>query len=193
MLRKGEAAVNTALAKLPKEASNAPDEVLFRLAEERGLQPEMVANIANRLGWANLEIRVGFTADMAARNAQQTKAAAKAKGKEKLVDGDWPATERRFYDDTSLTEFEASVLHCTEIDASLLNLSSEVQGVPTHAVILDHTLFYPESGGQLGDSGTLGAATVFDTHVEGEVILHLTDRPLSGTVRGRCLGAAASN
>jgi len=184
MLRKGEAAVNTALAKLPKDASNAPDEILFRLAEERGLQPEMVASIANRLGWSNLEIRVGFTADMAARNAQQTKAAAKAKGKEKLVDGEWPATERRFYEDTSQTEFEASVLHCTEINANLLNLSSEVQGNPTHAIILDHTLFYPEGGGQLGDSGTLGDATVFDTHVEGDVILHLTDRPLSGTVKG---------
>ncbi|MEE2747471.1 MAG: alanine--tRNA ligase [Candidatus Thermoplasmatota archaeon] len=184
MLRKGEAAVNTALAKLPKEASEAPDEVLFRLAEERGLQPDMVASIANRLGWKNLEIRVGFAADMAERNAQQTKAASKSKSKEKLVSGEWPATERRYYDDTSETQFEANVLHCSEIDASMLNLSSEVQGTPTHAVVLDHTLFYPEGGGQLGDSGSLGDATVFDTHVEGDVILHLTDRPLSGAVKG---------
>ena len=187
MLRKGEAAVNTALAKLSKEAKAAPDEILFRLAEERGLQPDMVASIANRLGWSNLRIRVGFAADMAERNALQTKAAAKAKSKEKLIPGDWPATGRHYYDDTSQTQFEANVLHCTEIDASALNLSSEVQGTPTHAVILDHTLFYPEGGGQLGDSGTLGDATVFDTHIEGEVILHLTDRPLSGTVRGDIL------
>ena len=184
MLRKGEAAVQTALAKVPKEVSNAPDEILFKLAEERGLQPDMVASIANRLGWGNLEIRVGFAADMAARNAQQTKAAAKAKGKQKLVSGDWPATERRYYDDTSLVQFEATVLHCAEIDASKFNLSSEVQGTPTHAIILDHTLFYPEGGGQLGDSGTLGSRTVFDTHIEGDVILHLTDGPLSGTVNG---------
>ncbi|MDE0707417.1 MAG: alanine--tRNA ligase [Candidatus Poseidoniales archaeon] len=187
MLRKGEAAVNTALAKLSKEAKAAPDEILFRLAEERGLQPDMVASIANRLGWSNLRIRVGFAADMAERNALQTKAAAKAKSKEKLIPGNWPATGRHYYDDTSQTQFEANVLHCTEIDASALNLSSEVQGTPTHAVILDHTLFYPEGGGQLGDSGTLGDATVFDTHIEGEVILHLTDRPLSGTVRGDIL------
>jgi len=184
MLRKGEAAVNTALAKLPKEATDAPDEILFRLAEERGLQPEMVANIANGLGWTQLGIRVGFTADMAARNAQQTKAAAKTRSRAGLLTGDWPATEMRYYDDTSMTEFEAEVLHCTELDASSLNLSSEVQGTPTHAIILDQTLFYPEGGGQLGDSGTLGDATVLDTRIENSVILHLTDRPLSGTVSG---------
>ena len=184
MLRKGEAAVNTALAKLAKDASNAPDEILFRLAEERGLQPDMVASIANRLGWENLGIRVGFAADMAERNAQQTKAAAKAKGKQKLVAGDWPSTIRRYYGDTSQTQFEATVLHCAEIDSSALNLSSEVQGTPTHAIILDHTLFYPEGGGQLGDSGMLGGATVFDTHIDGDVILHLTDAPLAGTVNG---------
>ena len=184
MLRKGEAAVNTALAKLAKDASNAPDEILFRLAEERGLQPDMVASIANRLGWENLGIRVGFAADMAERNAQQTKAAAKAKGKQKLVAGDWPSTIRRYYDDTSQTQFEATVLHCAEIASSALNLSSEVQGTPTHAIILDHTLFYPEGGGQLGDSGMLGGATVFDTHIDGDVILHLTDAPLAGTVNG---------
>jgi len=184
MLRKGEAAVNTALAKLAKDASNAPDEILFRLAEERGLQPDMVASIANRLGWKNLGIRVGFAADMAERNAQQTKAAAKAKGKQKLVAGDWPSTIRRYYGDTSQTQFEATVLHCAEIDSSALNLSSEVQGTPTHAIILDHTLFYPEGGGQLGDSGMLGGATVFDTHIDGDVILHLTDAPLAGTVNG---------
>ena len=115
MLRKGEAAVNTALAKLPKDAQEAPDEILFRLAEERGLQPEMVASIANRLGWANLTIRVVFAADMAERNAQQTKAAAKAKTKSKIVEGEWPATIRGYYADTAQTQFEANVLHLSLI------------------------------------------------------------------------------
>ena len=184
MLRKGEAAVNTALAKLPKDTITAPDEILFRLAEERGLQPDMVASIAHRLGWANLTIRVGFAADMAERNALQTKAAAKAKAKTQIVTGEWPATIRSYYQDTAKTEFEATVLHCEPIDASLLNLSSEVISAPTHAVILDHTLFYPEGGGQLGDFGTLGDAQVLDTHVEGDWVVHLTDREISGVVQG---------
>ena len=79
MLRKGEAAVKTALRELPQDAHNAPDEVLFRLAEERGLNPEMVVSVARKLGWANLSVRMGFAADMAARNAERTKAAAKGK------------------------------------------------------------------------------------------------------------------
>ena len=76
MLRKGEAAVRTALRELPQDAMEVPDDTLFRLAEERGLNPDMVASIANSAGWSQLGVRVGFAADMAARNAERTKAAA---------------------------------------------------------------------------------------------------------------------
>lgn len=184
MLRKGEAAVRTALAKVPAEADSAPDEVLFRLAEERGLQPDMVASIANRSGWPDLRIRVGFAADMAARNAQMTKAAAKGREKRSILSVQLESTTPTYYDDTSRLEFEATVLHCQSVDASILLLSSEIEGVPTHAVVLDHTLFYPEGGGQLGDSGRLGDVRVLDTKVEGGVIIHLTDGPLEGAVSG---------
>lgn len=77
MLRKGEAAVRTALKSLPRDAAEVPDETLFRLAEERGLNPDMVVSIAHGLGWHSLFVRVGFAADLAARNAQLTKAAAR--------------------------------------------------------------------------------------------------------------------
>ena len=179
MLRKGEAAVKTALAKVPKDAAEAPDEILFRLAEERGLQPDMVASIAQRNGWPNLSIRVGFAADMAERNAQQTKAAATSRSRESPYNlAGLAPTTRLFYEDTARTNFEAQVLHCEPIDAANLQLSSEVNGEPTHAVVLDETLFYPEGGGQLGDAGTLGDVSVLDTHVEGDVIVHLTTGPL---------------
>ncbi|MEC8874852.1 MAG: alanine--tRNA ligase [Candidatus Thermoplasmatota archaeon] len=194
MLRKGEAAVRTALGEISKEATEVPDGILFRLAEERGLNPDMVISIAQRLGWTSLSVRVGFAADMAARNAQITKASAKVSRKDSLFELDsLPETTPEYYDDTTATEFTAEVLHCSTIPTSELgkiDLSSEVGGVPTHAVVLDRTLFYPEGGGQLGDQGNLTQngtiANVLDTRIEGGVILHLTESPLElGPAEGK--------
>ena len=42
MLRKGQSAVSTALRGIPKDIEEIEDEILFRLSEERGLNPEMV-------------------------------------------------------------------------------------------------------------------------------------------------------
>ena len=186
MLRKGEAAVRTALKALPKDALEVPDKTLFRLSEERGLNPEMTVSIARGLGWDNLSVRVGFAADMAARNALMTKAAAKSRKGQSVLDViSMPSTSTDYYDDTTATEFTAEVLHCNPLSekaADSMGLSSEAGGEPTHAVVLDRTLFYPEGGGQLGDQGTLSqngsSVAVFDTRAEGGVIVHLTDSPL---------------
>lgn len=56
------------------------------------------------------------------------------------------------------------------------------------AIVLDRTLFYPESGGQLSDRGTLGGGDVIDVQENGDVVEHIvrgevrTDAPLRGTI-----------
>ena len=182
MLRKGQSAVNTALQNLPKNATEVPDSILFRLSEERGMNPDMVMAISNDLGWENLSVRVGFSADMADRNARMTKDAAKIRDKNNFLKEVFPVTSQDYYLDTNETHFTAEVLHCGEInhESNKISFSNEVISTPTHFVILDRTLFYPEGGGQLGDQGYFhldGTRTisVLDTKIEEGVIIHFTD------------------
>jgi alanyl-tRNA synthetase len=58
-------------------------------------------------------------------------------------------TDRLYYDDSFLREFDATVVSC------------EPEG-PRWKVILDKTAFYPTSGGQPHDLGTLGDAPVVE-------------------------------
>ena len=74
-------------------------------------------------------------------------------------------TEKLFYADPFLTEFDARVLACEE----------EKGG---YAVVLDRTAFYPEGGGQPYDTGVLGGAEVLDVHERAGVITHKCASPL---------------
>lgn len=75
------------------------------------------------------------------------------------------ATRRLYFEDAGLTEFEAVVAARTERE-----------GRP--AVVLDRTAFYPESGGQPADRGTLAGVAVLDVVEDGERIVHILERPL---------------
>ena len=193
MLRKGRAAVKTALKGTPSDSRQIDDETLFRLSEERGLNPDMVVSIAKELGWPNLEVRVGFTADMAARNALMTKNASKSKDRDEIFDtSGLEITQLDFYDDAKAIEFQAEVLHCfalTDDMISQLTFSGEVESIPSYAIVTDRTLFYPEGGGQLGDQGIFSQngkeSPVLDTKSQEGVVLHFTANPLNpGKVKG---------
>ena len=82
-------------------------------------------------------------------------------------------TERLYYTDPYAVEFDGSIVHAEQLD-----------GKP--AVILDRTAFYPTSGGQPFDTGTLGAARVIDVVDRDDDIVHVLDRePAVGPVHGR--------
>jgi alanyl-tRNA synthetase len=72
-------------------------------------------------------------------------------------------TERLYYTDCYLREFQGRVVDCADNG---------------RRVYLDRTAFYPTSGGQPFDTGTLGGARVIDVVEEGGRIAHILDRPL---------------
>ncbi len=83
------------------------------------------------------------------------------------------ASERLYYDDAYTTRFEGAVVAV-----------GEWRGRP--AVELERTWFYPESGGQLPDRGTLGAVPVVDVQADdGGRVWHVVDgTPPEGAVAG---------
>jgi alanyl-tRNA synthetase len=88
-----------------------------------------------------------------------------------------PATERLYYNDSHLIEFEARVVDVTE----------RVSGWT--AVVLDRTAFYPTGGGQPSDTGVLNGSRVVECIDDGDKgVLHVMQgaTPARGeNVRGR--------
>src|SRR5437588_1542256 len=76
------------------------------------------------------------------------------------------ATERLYYHDSRLREFDARVIDLSERDDGAI------------AVMLDRTAFYPTGGGQPNDTGTLGEARVVDCiDMDDAGVLHVIQGP----------------
>jgi alanyl-tRNA synthetase len=69
-----------------------------------------------------------------------------------------PSTVKLYDDDPYLTRFRANVL-----------------GIEGNEVELDKTAFYPEGGGQAGDTGLIGGARVVDTQTKEGRIVHMVE------------------
>ncbi len=85
-------------------------------------------------------------------------------------------TERLYYTDSHLIEFDARVVDITE----------RVSGWT--AVTLDRTAFYPAGGGQPSDTGALDGARVMECTDEGDTVLHVIQGPapkIGDVVKGR--------
>jgi len=85
-------------------------------------------------------------------------------------------TERLYYNDSHLIEFEARVIDVTE----------RVSGWT--AIVLDRTAFYPTGGGQPSDTGTLSGCRVVECIDADETVLHVvqgTTPPVGSEVKGR--------
>lgn len=74
-------------------------------------------------------------------------------------------TEKLYYKDAYLQEFEAKVL-------------SVIAEGGVYEAVLDKTAFFPEKAGQHSDKGTLNGISVLNVREENEIIYHRTESPL---------------
>ncbi len=74
-------------------------------------------------------------------------------------------TVKLFYKDAGIREFDAVVLSCIP----------EKEG---YKAVLDRTAFFPEGGGQYGDTGWIDGILVADTKEKSGLIYHYLEKPL---------------
>ncbi|QHS17014.1 alanine--tRNA ligase [haloarchaeon 3A1-DGR] len=149
-----------------------PTETLIELYDSHGIQPDMVAEIADERG-ATVDVPDDFYGLVADRH-EQTVDEETDERDDRIAD--LPETEKLYYDDQDRLEFEAVVLDVLEVEADGDDASEDGDA---YDVVLDQTMFYPEGGGQPADHGTLtaGETTVEVTDVQAvdDVVLHRTD------------------
>lgn len=75
-------------------------------------------------------------------------------------------TEKLYYTNAFCKEFDATVVSCVEKNGAFF-------------VALDRTAFFPEGGGQFGDSGRLNGIAVTDTQEKDDEIWHRTAEPIA--------------
>jgi len=161
--------------RLLKRRKRLDAETLVELYDSHGLTPEDVGEAASQMG-----VRVEAPEDFYARVARRHMAEASAELVEEKPHIDvrgLPKTRPLYYEDAYLKEFEAEVL-------AVLN---------GEYVILNQTAFYPEGGGQPGDTGWLIRGDlktrVVDTQMVEGVIVHRVEgeKPLKPGDRVRGL------
>ena len=132
---------------------------LIELYDSKGVAPEDVAKAASEAG-KTVEVPENFYALVAERHADEGKGATSTGKEESLPLDDVPPTDALYYDHYDYVDFEGHVLKIID-----------------NKVVLDRTAFYPTSGGQLHDKGTLGGVPVEEVYSqaapEGKVIIHV--------------------
>jgi alanyl-tRNA synthetase len=143
-----------------------PGDVAFRLHDTHGFPVELTSEIVHEQG---LEVdRAAFDAAMA---EQRTRARAAAKSATRADEGEY----RNVLETHGPSEFVGREIDRYSLEATVVGVLNGDDG--TTEVFLDVTPFYAESGGQVGDTGTIvtesGRLQVIDTQsVAGGLVAH---------------------
>jgi alanyl-tRNA synthetase len=135
---------------------NLNESKLIELYDSKGISPEMVIQEAKKKN-KTIEMPSNFFGKVSELHEKKTQVHATQK-EEKLNLENIENTKGLYFDDYLLTNFSAKVLKIID-----------------NNVILDQTAFYPTSGGQLHDIGTINKIKVVDVFKQGSVIVHLLE------------------
>ncbi len=138
---------------------------LVRLYESDGIPVELLEEEAEKQG-LKIEVPENFYQLIAKKNESVKREKPMFLGLEK-----YRKTRELYYSEKELSEFKARVL-----------------GLEGKAVILDRTLFYPGTGGQAPDKGTLNGVKVEDVEKHEGVIFHYVKKPLEFKKGTRVIG-----
>jgi len=127
---------------------------LLQLYDSQGISPELVREEAAKIG-VKVGVPENFYAKVAALH-EKGEQVHETKREEKLALKGVPETKALYFGDWHVpAQFKAKALK-----------------VAGQFVVLDQTWFYPTSGGQLHDVGTLSAVPVVDVFKQGPYIVH---------------------
>ncbi|MEA3378582.1 MAG: alanine--tRNA ligase [Nanoarchaeota archaeon] len=140
-------------------------EKLVELYDSKGITPEIIRDEASKYG-KNIKIPDNFYAKVAERHEKKEQVAATRKDLGINLK-DVPETNAKYFDDYLKTKFKAKAL---KIDGKYL--------------ILDETYFYPTSGGQMHDTGSIQKTKVVDVVKIGNIIVHVMEKEIDQAVAG---------
>ena len=140
------------ISKLVKEEIH--DKKLLLLYDSFGITPEVVKEEALKFG-KKINVPENFYARVAELHAKQEQEHA-TKKEEKLDLANIPETKALYYYDYTKNKFKAKIVKVID-----------------NKIILDQTYFYPTSGGQLHDTGTIAGEKIVDVFKQGNIIVHV--------------------
>jgi alanine--tRNA ligase len=127
---------------------------LLELYDSHGIAPEIIKEEAEKLG-KKITYSDNFYSKVAELHEKKEQVHA-TKKEDKLDLSGVEETEALYFDDYSKTDFKAKVVRVIDDN-----------------IILDKTNFYPTSGGQLHDTGTIDGHEVINVFKQGNIIVHI--------------------
>jgi alanyl-tRNA synthetase len=147
---------------------------LIELYDSNGINPKIIKNAAAKIG-KKISIPDDFFGKVIARHEKKLQIHETHKAVDIETD-DLPATESLYFDDYLSIENDAKILRIKAIKHEVEIESLDEEGtkvINAWAVILDKSMAYPTSGGQLRDNGKINSIPFVDVLKVGKCIVHI--------------------